>query len=248
MGPSSEITAEHTTALEKIRQLAPDVGSDAAEVLADLYSSKQIVGTESDEPIGFDAIGIDIGKGAQLNELVRQSKITKSLEIGFANGLSTIWILDALRSHIDSHHTAIDPFELTQWGGIGLHQVKRLDGATRFEWIGEPSVTALPKFIKDEKKFDFIFIDGNHRFDDVLVDFYLSDQLIRPGGFVAFDDTGMPSIATVIDFVLTNRHYEFVRKCGGDIVVLKKLGNDTRDWHHFKTFKVHKDWYRFKRF
>ena len=49
--------------------------------------------------------------------------------------------------------------------------------------------------------------------------------LIRPGGFVAFDDTGMPSIATVTDFVLTNRRYEFVRKCG-DIVVLKKLGND----------------------
>jgi hypothetical protein len=64
MGPSSEITAEHTTALEKIRQLAPDVGSDAAEVLADLYSSKRIVGTESDEPVSFDAIGIDIGKGA----------------------------------------------------------------------------------------------------------------------------------------------------------------------------------------
>ena len=58
----------------------------------------------------------------------------------------------------------------------------------------------------------------------------------------------MPSIATVIDFVLTNRRYEFVRKCGGDIVVLKKIGNDDRDWHHFKTFKVHKDWYRFKKF
>ena len=69
---------------------------------------------------------------------------------------------------------------------------------------------------------------GMIRLDDVLVDFYLSDQLIRPGGFVAFDDTGMPSIATVIDFVLTNRRYEFVRKCGGDIVVLKKQGNDTR--------------------
>jgi len=117
-----------------------------------------------------------IAQGAQINQIIRQSKATKSLEIGFAYGFSTVWILDALRPRLNSFHIAIDPFELTQWGGVGLHQIKRLNAEPVFEWIAEQSIHALSRLIKSGKRFDFIFIDGNHRFDDILVDFYLSDQ------------------------------------------------------------------------
>jgi len=107
-----------------------------------------------------------IAQGAQINQIIRQSETS----------FSTVWILDALRSRLNSLHVAIDPFEITLYGGIGLQQIKRLNAAVGFEWVAERSIHALSRLIKSEAKFDFIFIDGNHRFDDVLVDFYLSDE------------------------------------------------------------------------
>lgn len=48
------------------------------------------------------------------------------------------------------------------------------------------------------EKFDLIFIDGSHRFDDVLVDFTLAAELCPIGGSIVFDDAFMKSIWTVI--------------------------------------------------
>src|SRR4051812_5281650 len=166
--------AERIKVTAKIRQLAPDIGKDTEEVLIDMYTAKQLYGI--DGLVRIDGTTrISVAQGAQLNQLIRQSEINKSLEIGFFYGFSTIWILAGLRSRRNSHHVAIDPFEITQAHGVGLHQVKRLGAAPSFEWIPEYSIHALSRLIKSEEKFDFIFIDGNHRFDDVLVDFYLSD-------------------------------------------------------------------------
>ena len=88
----------------------------------------------------------------------------------------------------------------------------RLGGSTskRFTLIEDYSIHVLSDFIRAGKSFDFIFIDGNHRFDDVLVDFYLADQVLEVGGLMVLDDTWMASIRTVLAFVLANRAYEIV--------------------------------------
>ena len=132
----------------------------------------------------------------------------------------------------------LTPFEKTVWGRVGLHQVKRLDVPAKFKWMGEHSIHALSKLIKRNEKFEFIYIDGNHRFDDVLVDFYLCDQLMLPGRLLAFDDMWMPSVRTVVSFVLTNRHYKIVAQPIGNMMVLQKIAEDDRDWDHFKQFIV----------
>jgi predicted O-methyltransferase YrrM len=236
---SDEPISQRTKALAEIRELAPNIDEETEEVLAEMYSARQLRGTASDQPINLDAItGTSIAQGAQINQIIRQSKTTKSLEIGFAYGFSTVWILDALRPRLNSFHIAIDPFELTQWGGVGLHQIKRLNAEPVFEWIAEQSIHALSRLIKSGKRFDFIFIDGNHRFDDILVDFYLSDQLVSPGGLMVFDDMWMSSVQTVINFILMNRQYEIVSQPIQNMTVLKKLADDNRDWHHFENFKV----------
>ncbi len=146
-----------------------------------------------------------------------------------------------MRSRRNSHHVAIDPFELTLWSGVGLHQASRLSVAPSFEWISEYSIHALSKLIKSKEKFDFIFIDGNHHFDGALVDFFLSDQLVSPGAFVAFDDMWMPSVRTVISFILSNRKYKIVPQPVSNMVVLKKIADDNRDWLHFEKFRIHKE-------
>jgi predicted O-methyltransferase YrrM len=239
MTSSAEVVAQRLNVTTEIRRFAPSIDKDTEEVLADMYSAKQLGGTASDQPIKLDGITkIGIAQGAQINQIIRKSETNKSLEIGFAYGFSTVWILDGLRSRRNSRHVAIDPFEITAWGGVGLQQLKRLSVAPTFEWIDEYSIHALSRLIKNGEKFDFIFIDGNHRFDDVLVDFYLSDQLVSPGGLMAFDDLWMSSVRTVINFILTNRQYKILPQPVENMMVLKKLTDDNRDWLHFESFKV----------
>jgi predicted O-methyltransferase YrrM len=204
-----------------------------------MYSSDRLQGSESDKPIPLDGISaISLKQGAMINELMRTYSTERSLEIGFAYGFSTIWMLDALRSRNTSLHISIDPFEKSHYGGIGLYQVQRLASKTSFNWKNDLSIHALSDLIREAAKFDFVFIDGNHRFDDVIVDFYLSDQILKPGGLIVFDDMWMPSIQAAVSFVLNNRDYALVPQPVGNMTVIKKKRDDNRQWTHFNNFSV----------
>jgi predicted O-methyltransferase YrrM len=204
-----------------------------------MYEATELRGTESNSPIAIDGMTmISIEQGAVLHGLVRDNGVTRSLEIGFAHGYSTVWILDALHQREGAAHTAIDPFEKSMWHGIGLVQAGRVSSTARFEWVADHSIHALSRMIKDRERFDFIYIDGNHRFDDVLVDFYLADQVMRVGGLMVFDDTWLESIQTVCNFVTQNRAYQTVSQPIEEIGVFRKLRDDDRDWHHFARFDV----------
>src|SRR5262249_48162420 len=154
---------------------------------------------------------------------------------------STVWIMDALRGQTDGFHRAVDRFEKLHWGGVGLRQVARLSNSSNFEWLEDYSIHALSKLIKQKEVFDFIFIDGNHRFDDILVDYYLADQLLAPKGIVALDDMWMPSVRTVVSFIKSNRQYDVVAQPVRGMAILQKRADDNRDWRHFEQFKVHKN-------
>ncbi len=133
-------------------------------------------------------------------------------------------------------HLAIDPFEVSLWHGIGLVQAARVRTAAKFTWLPGYSVHALSRLIRTRESFDFIYIDGNHRFDDVLVDFYLSDQITRVGGYVIFDDSWMDSIAAVCRFIARNRAYQALPQEAEGFRVFRKLRHDDRDWRHFVPF------------
>ena len=97
-------------------------------------------------------------------------------------------------------------------------QARRIS-SKRFTLIEDYSIHVLSDFIRAGKSFDFIFIDGNHRFDDVLVDFYLADQVLEVGGLMVLDDIWMASIRTVLAFVLANWHTRSFR-------------SEAREWRH----------------
>jgi predicted O-methyltransferase YrrM len=175
-----------------------------------------------------------------MNRLMVENAVTRSLEVGFAYGFSSVWMMDALAGRADAHHTAIDPFQDTDWGGVGLAQVARLGAQAGFRHVPDFSIFALTALEREGAKFDFVYIDGNHRFDDVLVDFYLCDRLVVPGGLMALDDLWMPSIRSVLSFVMQNRSYELVAQPAINLAVIRKLREDDRNWRHFKRFNVHR--------
>jgi predicted O-methyltransferase YrrM len=59
----------------------------------------------------------------------------------------------------------------------------------KIELIRKLSTEALPELKqKYEEKFDFIYIDGDHRADPVYNDGVLSFELCKPNGYILFDD------------------------------------------------------------
>jgi predicted O-methyltransferase YrrM len=232
-------TPQELETISQLRGAVPEIHHTTLEVLTNLYYADKLLGSESDEPICVDrSTRISIQQGATLNNLMRAHSVRRSLEIGFAYGFSTVWMLDALRAQHEPLHVAIDPFERSSWHGIGLAQVKRLGLESCFQWVEDYSIHVLSDLIRKRAQFDFIYVDGNHRFDDVVVDFYLSDQVLRPGGVIAFDDLWMQSVRTAVNFVVNNRAYKLVSQPVENMMVLQKEHCDDRDWLHFKAFKV----------
>src|SRR5262249_41701133 len=122
-----------TNMVDKIKRANPNLHESTFNVLADMYGSDKLYGTERKKPVSIRKdVGISIEEGAVLHKLMRANSVKRSLEVGFAFGFSTIWMLDALRSRSDSQHIAVDLREKTLWHGIGLTQVERLSFYKRF--------------------------------------------------------------------------------------------------------------------
>ncbi len=103
--------------------------------------------------------------------------------------------------------------------------------------IEEKSFLAVPRMISDGTQYDVIFIDGNHRFDDTLVEFTLCALACKMGGYIVLDDMWMPSIRKVVSFVRRNRSdLSEVATPVLNLAAFQKVAEDIRNWDHFKDF------------
>jgi len=150
---------------------------------------------------------ISASEGQFLHKLVRQLDPTISLEIGLAYGISALFICDALNVRNGTQHIVIDPVQLTDWGGIGIANLRRAGYGDIVQFIEAPSYRALAELESSGQRIDFAFIDGWHTFDFTLVDLFLIDRMLNVGGVVAVDDTTWPAIRKVCRFVKTNLAY-----------------------------------------
>ena len=200
--------------------------------------------------VGYDGQHHEIDKTTRINpqqgmwifQLCRDVKPEATLEIGMGYGFSTVYFLAARALNGSGHHTSIDPFQKEWWHGIALEKVKEVRMADSFQFINDYSTRAAADLTRANRRFQVIFIDGNHRFDDVLVDFTLFAPLCQPGGYMIFDDLWMPSVQTAVSFVRTNRaDCEEVSTSNPNVAVFRMRGEDKRDWDHFEPFQVGKD-------
>ena len=164
--------------------------------------------------------------GTILYEIIGEYNLEKTMEIGMAYGLSTLFICQAHQDRGVGNHTAIDPKQSSKWKSIGLLNIKRAGLEARLRFFENFSDQVLPQLVKTGEHFDFAFIDGMHLFDYALLDFFYIDKLLTPGGYVVFDDLWMPAIRKVVSFVLRNRDYELV-KIASKTSLLKRLGRMT---------------------
>ena len=171
-------------------------------------------------------------EAAFIYDFLKEKKLTKTLEIGFAFAKSASHIIAAT----NSHHIACDPFQ-DHYKAMGLRNIEKLGLKDKLEFIPDFSHNVLPAFVKEKRKFDFIFIDGDHKFDGILVDFYYADLLLNANGYVLLHDTWMRSTRLVEKFIKTNRtDYKFVKTSLRNFSLFQKVGTDARNGMFFREF------------
>ncbi|MCX5943966.1 MAG: class I SAM-dependent methyltransferase [Cyanobacteria bacterium] len=189
---------------------------------------------------------ISVDEGLELLRLARELNAASLLEVGLAYGFSSQFLLAALVPR-GGLLTALDPFQSSDWHGIGRclaeQTVAALTtnpascGPLRFQWIPEPAHRALPALEAAGERFDLIFIDGYHRFDDVLIDVTLAARLCRPGSVIVLHDLWLPAVRSAVAFLEANRSdlTRLETSCR-NLGVFQVQSSDQRNWDHFVPF------------
>lgn len=139
------------------------------------------------------------------------------LEIGCFEGQSSVWFIENLLENPKSSITCIDPFISYNQKHNSLNSYDEKMTENNFEEISEGYVftneydtfknniketnkskqvtiiknfseDTLPTLITTNKKYDIIFIDGNHTAPYVLSDAIMSWKLLKVNGIMVFDD------------------------------------------------------------
>ena len=218
--------------------------------LPEKFSSRLISMYQGDLQRGVDGkwhnldpvVKISPSQGMWIYNLCRAKMPTpRTLEVGMAYGYSTIYFLAALSQNGGGCHTAIDPFQ-DAWGRVGLAHANALSSPGVFRFFSDRSDRVATDLARSGETFEVIFIDGNHRFDDVLVDFYLYAPLCAIGGYIIFDDSWMSSIQTVASYIRANRmDFKEISTREQNIFVFQKVSHDSRSWKNFRKFPVSAD-------
>ncbi len=167
---------------------------------------QRVFGSVVRGPGAFARAGMAFSELVLLHELITAEQCRHALEVGMANASSSIVICAALAPHRGTL-VSIDPFQSTDYGGQGVANVRAAGFGEQHRLIEEPNYLALPELVRAGEKFDFIFVDGWHSFDHVMVDMFYSDHLLRDGGVLAFHDTDSPAVHKAVMFLERQRPY-----------------------------------------
>ena len=190
-------------------------GVDA--VLAELYDTGRAAGPDGTIHDLFP-VSIPKQEGRALRDWVVREEAAAPIEIGLAHGVSALFICQGLlrTGHGDSRHVALDPNQATRFGNLGLQLLARAGVASMLEHIAEDSQIALPRLLADGRRFDFAFVDGNHRFDGVFVDLVYLGRLLADGSVIVLDDYQLPGVARAVSYFVRNLEWTFEESAAAD--------------------------------
>lgn len=162
---------------------------------------ENLVTTESGAKVELGS-NVALDEAALLYHTVRELRPTRSAEVGLAQGISTLAILQALHDVQSGEHHVMDPFQ-ANYGNAGITMVNAAILGDRFRFYRQYAEEVLPGL----PPLQFVFIDASHLFDLTLMEFILADKKLDVGGLIAFHDLWMPSLQKVIRYILSNRAY-----------------------------------------
>lgn len=131
---------------------------------------------------------ISLNEGIELFKIIKQYKPKKLVEIGFAVGISTLFMLCALEN--DGILYSVDPYQKIQWNKFGLINVNNLLDEQKLpkkmhKFIEDYSINF---FKKEDRSYDLVFIDGDHSYEGTMIDLYGADKVLKKNGLMIIDD------------------------------------------------------------
>ena len=141
--------------------------------------------------------GMAPAEGRVVDDFIRRTCSQEILELGFCHGVSTCYMAAALQEAGTGHILTIDSRfvrdkvpsieSLVQRAGLSTYATPVYAHST-YLW-------ELMRLIEEQgdqgvcrPRFDFCFVDGAHTWAVDGFAFFLVDKLLRPGGWVLFDD------------------------------------------------------------
>lgn len=175
-------------------------------------------------------------EGEFLYKFIKKEKINKTLEIGMGFAVSSIYIMQAT----EYFHYAIDPYQNSEkFKNHGIRNIEKFGLKRKLKFLSQFSALALPELVKKNKQFELILMDGSHKFDDIFVDFYFCDLLLKKNGFILLHDSWSPQIKTLESWIDTNKKsFDKIKTECDSFVVYMKISDDKRKWFDFSLFKV----------
>lgn len=178
--------------------------------------------------------------GMFLQGIIDEIQAEISVEVGFAFGVSTLFICEALKKSERTRHHVMDPFQTNGFDQVGLRHLKAAGYDQILNFEEKHAHLVLPRLEEDGVLADFAFIDSSHLFDYTLLDFVCVDRILRVGGVIVFDDANYPSIAKLCRFIEANRAYTRIGQVPDSglarSVAFRKDAMDDRDFRHFSDF------------
>ncbi len=127
-------------------------------------------------------------RGILIYYLIRKFEIKSMLEIGFGRGYGTFCAAKAMSDHgIDGKITTVDP-------NLNQEFIQRLTNVFPRQWFDLISFTKTTSdqfFNSNDENFDFIYVDGDHRYQAVKNDWNNSKD--RFDKLLLFDDYHLPT-------------------------------------------------------
>jgi predicted O-methyltransferase YrrM len=146
-----------------------------------------------------------------LRDLVADHDITDIIEIGFYHGKSSAYFAAILEDRGRGHLTTID-FESARRRKPNLaqvlsalnlrHRVTPLYAERSYTWELAKMIRANPR-----PQFDLCYFDGGHTWDATGFGFVLVDLLLRPGGWIVFDDLKWTIDSAIPDMARVPNHW-----------------------------------------
>ena len=206
-------------------------------------------------PKGLDSIPVTSAPYFTLYRLLRYLKPESVLEIGTQAGVSALVMSLAFRDNkMKSDIICVDPFypsgdndglsTLTNW----YKNIYPSELKAGIRLILATSSEILPQL---NKKFDFVFVDGSHQYEDVKYDCLMALSLLKPGGyFLAHDYVIYESVSRACNEVIEKLKLpHFVNKIQknyrGDLcgwIIAKKTENI--DERNIITLHRNKNWFK----
>lgn len=209
--------------------------------LKELLQTRRAVG--KDGTVFENTTGVSTANNiATLNALLNEMRPKSTMEIGLAFAGSAMLFANYHRSHV-----AMDFLQWDIYKDGGLANLER--AGLSIDFRRERSALALGDLLREGKRFDLIYIDGSHFFDEVLIDAYFSMRLLNDGGIMAFDDSTHPDVKKVLRYISRNwknmspvdlspyhpngssLKYRLASRLGKlQLTAFQRLGGTDRDW------------------